>query len=182
MAMVEDAIIATYEFLDSEGGKSTVDAILPAPFPAVLADAFFYFDAVGDALQALSDCNLTHYNLRYQYSEDALPAPTVGIEVENVLRLGIESVGADTNYITLPGMDTASPVWVVGQEDTANLDNAALAAYITSLIDGNGTITPVDERNDDLVASGTTPGGNDFIPLAVKYHRRSQVRGGGRRG
>jgi hypothetical protein len=171
--------VATYEFLDIDGKVGTLDVITPAPF-ALPADVLTYFDAVGDALTAITDCNLTGYALSYQYAEDALPAPTVGIEVENSLRLAIDSAGADNNILSIPGIDPTAAYWTAGNRDVADQSNAAIIALLDSLIDGDGTVAPTDERNDDLEADGAT--GAYVIPQAVKYHRRSQVAGGGRRG
>jgi hypothetical protein len=179
MAIVESRIVATYEFLDIEGKVGTVDVIQSSPFP-LAADVLTYFDAVGDAMAAITACNLTGYALTYEYAEDALPAPPVGIEVENSLRLVIDSVGADGNVLTIPGVDPAAAYWTAGNRDVANQANAAIIALIDNLIDGDGTVAPTDERNDDLEADGAT--GAYVIPQAVKYHRRSQVAGGGRRG
>lgn len=179
MAIVEDRLVATYHFLDIDGKEGTLDVVQPAPF-VLPADVLTYFDAVGDALQALSDCNLTHYILSYQYAEDALPAPTVGIEVENSLRLVVDSVGADRNILTIPGIDPTAAYWAAGQRDVANQAAAPIVALLDSLIDGDGTVAPTDERGDDLDADGAT--GAYVIPEAIKYHRRSQASGGGRRG
>jgi hypothetical protein len=178
MAMVEGFLRAKYEFLDIENKKAYVEAILPNPFPPP-ADAITYFDALGDAMVALTDCNLVGYVLSFEHVEDAL-VQTPGVEVENSLRLTIGSAGSDNNILTIPGIAPSATFWTAGNRDIANQADPDVVALINSLIDGDGTVVPTDERGDDLEADGTT--GAYRIINAVKYHRRSHVAGGGRRG
>ncbi len=180
MAMTLADVQANYQFIDIEGHKSSV--VIGITAPATLADAQTFFDALGDAIDAISDCTLLGYILQYRYLEDAPnpPSPAVGVEVEQALSLQVESVGGFLNTITIPGVASDAPYWEVGNEDVANQSNASMLALLDSLIDGDGTVTPTDSQADDLIADGTT--GAYVVPSAVKYHRKSQVQGGGRRG
>jgi hypothetical protein len=180
MAMTLADVQANYQFIDIEGHKSNV--VIGVTAPATLADAQTFFDALGDAIDAISDCTMLGYILQYRYLEDAPnpPSPPIGIEAEQALTLRVESVGGFINTITVPGVASDAPYWAIGNEDVANQADALVVSFLDSLIDGNGTVAPTDSQADDLIADGAT--GAYTVPSAVKYHRPSQVQGGGRRG
>jgi hypothetical protein len=148
----------TFWFHDIEGAYTQTWAF-HVPSTSSFADVIVFGDYLADVIQAISDCVLVGYNIIVSYLESPYPYPSATAEVINEHGVFIFDTATPGNrWLTQvpavnPNILKAPPDPMAGIE-IDQLD-AGVIAFRDSIINGNGTIAPIDKLDDDIVTLAT---------------------------
>jgi hypothetical protein len=142
--------------MDSEDGIIDVSCYVSS---SDLGLALQFGDALGDIIAALSQCNLIEYDFMVRAWNNAFPGYT-GTEPainQHAVFIFDTTTPGNRHSIQLPAVRdsvlTTSPDPMAGI--TLDMTNTDVIAFRDSLLNGDGTVTPVDYFGDDLTELGT---------------------------
>jgi hypothetical protein len=116
--------------------------------------------AYANACAALSDSKVDRYTVSFSAFDNAAVAATAGSNIEKKAVLLLETAAGKTVKYAIP-----DPIEGVLDANKIDIDLAAteMAALVTLLTTGDGTIVPVDTNGSDIAAAKE----------AYQYHRQS---------
>lgn len=142
-----------YWFQDIEDRYVDVSFYVPA---SDLSAALQFGDALGDILVPLSGCNLTTFDFMIRAREQPYPVFTgtePAINKHGVFIFETATPG-NRHIVQLPGI--ADSVLVAVPDTLAGIEidqgNTDVIAFRDSLLNGDGTVVPIDHIGDDLTA------------------------------
>jgi hypothetical protein len=168
MPFTNGPISITFTFQDDDLAQSSIGVKLPEATP--LAFAYAFATQFVGLIPPVSDCALQKYSVSQEVYDDTYPLGAAGSDVEDKGVLTIRTANNGTSTFTWPGVLESILVNNITPPGTyVNLQNAAVAALISGLVNGiniglGGTIQPSDRRGLDFLS----------IKEAYKQNRGSQ--------
>ncbi len=135
----------SFTLTDYTGRAVTSGLLVPAA--TTLANAQTFALAVAQALEALSDAQVTAVNIGTRYNPVGADPAVQGNYAEDKGTFGIRTAAGKIAKYTVPAL---SNTFLLGQSRDINIAAPQVEALTTLLIDGNGTVAAVDSNASDL--------------------------------
>jgi hypothetical protein len=148
---------ARYWFLDVEETHTDCNLFLPT---TSIPDTITFFDAMGDILQSISDCNMISYDLTLPYLQHVDIYQPMRPLYEHAIFIA-QSVDDSRYIIQIPAVTET----ILNSDSTIDQSNAIVVPFLDMLIDGDGTIAPAYD-------------GNDFDRITAAYMQYRALSGG----
>jgi hypothetical protein len=133
-------------FTDKTGQTSNTTINVPATATLVQVEA--YALALLQAMEPLSDCLISGATVSIGYGiTGANAAVAAGNYAEDKGVFSFRTAAGKKSQLTIPGIKEAYRTVGARSIDTTDVD---IAAFTTLIVDGDGTIAPVDTNAEDL--------------------------------
>jgi hypothetical protein len=124
-----------------------------------LSLALQFGDAFADILMPLTDCNITEYDFIIRAREHPYPVPSGTEPPINKHAVFIFDTATPGNRHIVHVPSVRDSVLTTSHDPlagiTLDVTNTDVIAFRDSLLNGNGTVAPVDQLGDDLIALST---------------------------
>jgi hypothetical protein len=145
-----------YWFKDIEDSYIDVSFYVPS---SNLSLAMQFGDSFADILIPLSSCNITEYDFIIRAREHPYPVPSGTEPPINKHAVFIFDTATPGNRHTVQVASVRDSVLTTSPDPlagiTLDLTNTDVIAFRDSLLNGDGTIEPIDQLGDDLTALST---------------------------
>lgn len=145
-----------YWFMDVEDSYIDVSFYVPS---SNLALALQFGDAFADILMPLTDCNITEYDLIVRAREHPYPVSDGTEPPINKHAVFIFDTATPGNRHIVHVASVRDSVLSTSPDPfsgtTLDVTNTDVIAFRDSLLNGDGTVAPVDQLGDDLITLST---------------------------
>lgn len=149
MAFVNGPISISFTFIDDDLAQASTSVKLPAG--TTLAAAQTFATSYVALLTPVTDCALTNYNITQEVYDDVYPVGAAGSDVEDKGVLTIRTANNGTSTLSWPGVLESILVNTITPAGTfIDLQNVAVAALVSALVNGLSGTQPSDRRGADF--------------------------------
>jgi len=139
-------ITGSIAYTDESNRSSSSEVVMPAA--TTLAQAQGFMLALAQAVETLTDAQVRRVSVSAGFDPTGADPAVKGNTVEEKAVFGVKTAVGKTAQFSVPAINIA---YRQNGTRTVDLANADITALTNLLINGNGTVTPVDTNAQDLV-------------------------------